>query len=210
MAIASTFPEGRFHFTSGKRRSRPSRLKERGSTALDQHAQRKRIYEAIFSAPRGNRRAAELQDALRSFSPDNKGSETAALSLLTKWNQGTAAPFNLDELATLRSLFVAPPRMEPRSLSPVQSDVELAMQALRFWNKLVAGDKPAVQTLWTLLHKHDAEASPESRAALVEHVRRMVPGVEWTDEHLTSLVAIAVHEVDFQSLAWFEASGDLW
>lgn len=213
MAISSIFSEGRFHFTSGKQKSRVrdrTRRRRRGTAVPDVHAQRKRIYEAIFSDPGSNRNAAELKEALQRFSPDDEGSAAAAVELLTKWNKGVPAPFNLDELAMLRSLFVAPPMMRPRRMSPVQPDPALAMQALRFWNKLVAGDKPAVRALWDLLHKYDTEASPAHKQALVEQLDRMVPGVTWTDSHLGSLVAIAVHEVDFQSLAWFEASGDLW
>jgi hypothetical protein len=212
MGISSINPEGRFQFTSGKRRARVSRSKttRRARGIPDVHAQRKRIYEALFSTPRSNRRVASLTEALRTFSPDDEGSEQAAVGLLTKWNKGVPAPFNLDELAMLRSLFVAPPMMGARRMAPVQPDPALAMQALRFWNKLVAGDKPAVQALWDLLHKYDTDASAANKRALVDHLDRMVPGVTWTDSHLSSLVSVAVHEVDFQSLAWFEASGDLW
>jgi hypothetical protein len=210
MAPTSTDPEGRFRFTTGKRRARAGDRPQSGTEVPDLYSQRKRIYETLFSTPRKNRKAAWLTEALKGFSPDDEGSEEAAVRLLTKWNKGVPAPFNLDELAMLRSLFVAPPMMGARSLSPAQPDRTLALQALRFWNKLVAGDKPAVQALWILLHKYDTSASPENRRALVEHLDKMVPGVAWSDSHLSSLVSIAVHEVDFQSLAWFEASGDNW
>jgi hypothetical protein len=164
-----------------------------------------RIYKNIFGKPEDAKKSDELKEALRTYDPHTPGSEAKTVAILKELNDGQPPPFNVDDIGALRRFFIP-----PQAMSPAQRDKDRALKARRFWRALVFGSIEQVENLWSAIHAFDTTGGADERKALIGLLQHMVPNSEWSEEQLDSLVAIAVHEVEFRDLAWWDAFHDFW
>jgi len=164
-----------------------------------------RIYQNLFKDPKSAKDCDDLKEALRSYNPEIPNSENAAIGVLKRLNENKDPPFNTDDMSALRLLFIP-----PQPLSPAQKDAALALKARQFWKALVYSEISTVEELWSAIHDYDVNAGAEEEKALTTLLVKLVPKSTWTAAQLDSLVSIAVHEVEFRDLAWWDAFHDFW
>jgi hypothetical protein len=173
--------------------------------APGRYASLEHIYKKLFGEAQSDVWAAMLKEAVRVYSPSIPGSETRVLEVLRELNDGADPQINVSQIQALKKLF-----LPPRPISPAQKDLAAALEARRFWHALVFGGVEQVRELWKRLHDYDVNGGDENRARVVEQLERMVPGSAWSDGQLDSLVSLAVHEVEFRNLAWWDTFQDAW
>lgn len=177
-----------------------------GSEAESRYDQMQRIYRNLFREPEKPDELSTLREALLTFSQQAPCSEERACQLLRKLNDNKEPPFGLDQLAALRCLFVP-----ERTLSPIQRETALGLQARRFWHELVFGSTENLKLLWGALHAYRDPGNPEeARTRVLELLEGMVPGASWTDEQIDDLATFATEEIEFRNLIWWDTFHDVW
>lgn len=166
------------------------------------------VYRAIFDVNHPDR-VVELRKRLETYEGDIESAE-AAIDYISSFNGGRF-PFGLNQLLTLKDLFLSRKPLCPAPLSPAP------LNALSLWAQMVVGPIDDVVQLMERVHDYqDARGAEPARTRLIEWIER------WTkfdpeatpddkDRTLDHLVLIAADlHTPFQDLRWWEAWQDMW